>query len=329
MIRSLGGRCIGRRIVKDVSCQSITRCVCFSNNASSLSAKEIIDHHSSRILGKNPSPPSPSTRSTNLTTTATTTTEVLSSLSNVKCIEYVKGWAWQQVLMSHRLHTRRQLKNKELKQQLNNTESLSNDAARLKEQQQQQPQAQDNDYILLLEHAPVYTLGRGANEDHLTFLNTSSTSCCTTTGNHHGNDVGSSSSSSSDDNFQQAASIIMRERLSREYRGNDAARLSVDRRIILEEEILHLPPREAVDLLVSKATPVVAPNGVPIFRVDRGGEVTFHGPNQLVVYPILDLKRDPYKTDLHWFLRHVEEVVIQTLGHYDIEGVRDEINTGM
>ena len=86
--------------------------------------------------------------------------------------------------------------------------------------------------------------------------------------------------------------------------------------------------QEAVDLLASKATPVEAPNGVPIYRVDRGGEVTFHGPSQLVVYPVFDLKRDPYKPDLHWFLRNVEEVVIETLRHYDIESVRDDINTG-
>jgi len=81
-------------------------------------------------------------------------------------------------------------------------------------------------------------------------------------------------------------------------------------------------------VLLDPPIPVYAPNGVPIYRIERGGEVTYHGPGQLVVYPLLDLRRQPYKQDLHWYLRCVEEVVIQVLKEYDIKGVRDEINTG-
>jgi len=55
---------------------------------------------------------------------------------------------------------------------------------------------------------------------------------------------------------------------------------------------------------------------------------TYHGPGQLVVYPLLDLRNEPYEKDLHWYLRMVEEVIIQTLHVYGIHGVRDEINTG-
>jgi len=80
---------------------------------------------------------------------------------------------------------------------------------------------------------------------------------------------------------------------------------------------------------VDRPSPVQAPNGVPIYRTDRGGEVTYHGPGQLVVYPILDLRRQPYQKDLHWYLRCMEEVIIRTLAVYDIVGVRDEINTGV
>ena len=89
---------------------------------------------------------------------------------------------------------------------------------------------------------------------------------------------------------------------------------------------------EAVEQLLTQqmmVSPVVAPNGVPIYRVERGGEVTFHGPKQLVVYPLLDLQRPPLKKDLHWYLRTVEEVVLQTLSHYGIQGSRDEKNTGV
>ena len=73
---------------------------------------------------------------------------------------------------------------------------------------------------------------------------------------------------------------------------------------------------------------VYAPNGVPIYRIERGGEVTYHGPGQLVVYPMLNLRKGPFKEDLHWYLRCVEEVIIRVLQEYSITGVRDGINTG-
>ncbi|RHY26849.1 hypothetical protein DYB32_007225 [Aphanomyces invadans] len=73
-----------------------------------------------------------------------------------------------------------------------------------------------------------------------------------------------------------------------------------------------------------------APNSdFELIKVDRGGEVTYHGPGQLVVYPILNLTQGPFKKDLHWYLRQVEEVVIQTLGHFDIQGERVEGLTGV
>lgn len=70
-----------------------------------------------------------------------------------------------------------------------------------------------------------------------------------------------------------------------------------------------------------------AVDDLKLIRVDRGGEVTYHGPGQLVVYPILDLTH--HKKDLHWYLRQVEEVVIQTLAKFDIKGERVEGLTGV
>ena len=197
-----------------------------------------------------------------------TVTNVHSSLSS-GLIDYTRGWAWQQTLLSRRLELRRTASEWE--------------------------SGTDADCVLLLEHSPVYTLGRGADETHVTFLQTNSTG--------------------------------ERERLARSNRGAGSARLLVDRR--MDSDLLTRPVVEAVDILADSAVPVMAPNGVPIYRVERGGEVTFHGPGQLVVYPLLDLRRPPYKQDLHWYLRMVEEVVIQTLLACGIEGNRDDINTGV
>jgi len=64
-----------------------------------------------------------------------------------------------------------------------------------------------------------------------------------------------------------------------------------------------------------------------IVRIERGGEVTWHGPGQLVVYPIFDLNY--HKKDLHWFTSSLEQVIINMLSKYNIEGKRLDINTGV
>lgn len=67
--------------------------------------------------------------------------------------------------------------------------------------------------------------------------------------------------------------------------------------------------------------------GVEVFEVERGGDVTFHGPGQLVGYPIIDLKR--HRQDLHWYLRQVEEMLIRGLEHFGITGGRVQKYTGV
>ena len=67
--------------------------------------------------------------------------------------------------------------------------------------------------------------------------------------------------------------------------------------------------------------------GIELFEVERGGGVTFHGPGQLVGYPIFDLQR--HKLDLHWYLRQVEEGLIRTLASYDIAAERNVGFTGV
>ena len=66
----------------------------------------------------------------------------------------------------------------------------------------------------------------------------------------------------------------------------------------------------------------------PLIRTERGGEVTFHGPGQLVLYPILDLHR--HRCDLHWYLRQLEEVALIALREVSgIEGRRIEGLSGV
>lgn len=63
------------------------------------------------------------------------------------------------------------------------------------------------------------------------------------------------------------------------------------------------------------------------YKINRGGDITYHGPGQLVVYPILDLEQ--FKTDIHWYMRSLEEAVIQTIAHWGIQGGRYPGFTGV
>jgi lipoate-protein ligase B len=67
--------------------------------------------------------------------------------------------------------------------------------------------------------------------------------------------------------------------------------------------------------------------GVEVFEVERGGDVTLHAPGQLVGYPILDLRQ--HRQDLHWYLRSLEDVLIQALGGLGIEADRNPGRTGV
>jgi lipoyl(octanoyl) transferase len=77
-----------------------------------------------------------------------------------------------------------------------------------------------------------------------------------------------------------------------------------------------------------KAEHVVAPREVPVHRTSRGGDVTYHGPGQLVVYPILDL-RSKLRKDVHRYVRNLEQSTIRTLVDFGIVGVRRPPYTGI
>lgn len=111
------------------------------------------------------------------------------------------------------------------------------------------------------------------------------------------------------------------------------ARARIDGRI--GEDVLLLVEHPPVVTLgrTAKAAHLTAPaellaaRGVERFEVERGGDITFHGPGQLVGYPIIDLKR--HRRDLHWYLRTVEDALIRILAEYDVPGERSAGYTGV
>nr|WP_229792461.1 lipoyl(octanoyl) transferase LipB [Lysobacter bugurensis] len=65
---------------------------------------------------------------------------------------------------------------------------------------------------------------------------------------------------------------------------------------------------------------VLVPGDIPVLHVDRGGQVTYHGPGQLVLYPLLDLKR--MKVGVREYVERIEQAVIDTLAEWNIDGAR-------
>ena len=116
-------------------------------------------------------------------------------------------------------------------------------------------------------------------------------------------------------------------------RGSYAEVLELQRRLCRErisgaisEDILLLVEHEPVVTLGRGVRPGSLPltpaeleaRGLQVFEVERGGDVTFHGPGQLVGYPIIDLRN--HREDLHWYLRRLEAGLIQGLARIGIEG---------
>ncbi|RYJ42127.1 lipoyl(octanoyl) transferase LipB [Flavobacterium beibuense] len=67
--------------------------------------------------------------------------------------------------------------------------------------------------------------------------------------------------------------------------------------------------------------------GATFYKINRGGDITYHGPGQVVGYPILDLEN--FFTDIHKYLRFLEEVIIKVMADYGLNGVRSEGETGV
>ena len=82
---------------------------------------------------------------------------------------------------------------------------------------------------------------------------------------------------------------------------------------------------DKANLLVSEAA--LHERGATFVHINRGGDITYHGPGQIVGYPILDLEN--FFTDIHKYLRLLEEMVISTLSEYGLQGQRSPGETGV
>ncbi len=78
---------------------------------------------------------------------------------------------------------------------------------------------------------------------------------------------------------------------------------------------------------LSTSRETLAARGIDVFEIERGGDITFHGPGQLVGYPIFDLTE--HRQDLHWFLRRLEHSIIRSLQELGITAARREGYTGV
>jgi lipoyl(octanoyl) transferase len=106
-----------------------------------------------------------------------------------------------------------------------------------------------------------------------------------------------------------------------------AGELDQDLLILVEHPPVVTLGRKRADNKLPVSEDFLRSRGIELFAVERGGGVTFHGPGQLVGYPIFDLQR--HKMDLHWYLRQVEEALIRMLATYNIPAERNAGFTGV
>ncbi len=100
-----------------------------------------------------------------------------------------------------------------------------------------------------------------------------------------------------------------------------------DTLLLLEHPPVLTLGRNAHDSNILASREFLQQLGIEVYRVERGGDVTYHGPGQLVGYPILDLRN--FRQDVGWFVRSIEETLIRALGDFGIPGRRVEKLVGV
>ena len=99
-----------------------------------------------------------------------------------------------------------------------------------------------------------------------------------------------------------------------------------DTLILLEHDPVITLGRRGNHQYIRASAETLAAEGINIHHVERGGEVTYHGPGQIVGYPILNLR--DWRRDISWYIFSLEEVLIRTLGDFGIEATRNRLNRG-
>ncbi|MEE9207385.1 MAG: lipoyl(octanoyl) transferase LipB [Gemmatimonadota bacterium] len=97
--------------------------------------------------------------------------------------------------------------------------------------------------------------------------------------------------------------------------------------LLLEHEPVVTYGRGSDPANLSLSEKALESSGIELCEVERGGDVTYHGPGQIVGYPIIDLNR--YRKDLHWYLRTLEETLILALGELGVAAFRNAPHTGV
>lgn len=100
-----------------------------------------------------------------------------------------------------------------------------------------------------------------------------------------------------------------------------------DTLVFVEHNPVYTIGKNGTDLHVIASENFLQERGIEVVQVDRGGDVTYHGPGQLVGYPIFDLHQ--HKKSVSFYMRQLEEVFIDALTHWDLKGDRVEGYTGV
>ena len=115
--------------------------------------------------------------------------------------------------------------------------------------------------------------------------------------------------------------------LQQELQKKRIAQQIPDTLIFVEHNPVYTIGKNGSDLHVIASSDFLQLHDIEVVQVDRGGDVTYHGPGQLVGYPIFDLHQ--HKQSISWYMRSLEEVFIEVLNQYNLHGERSEGYTGV
>ena len=111
--------------------------------------------------------------------------------------------------------------------------------------------------------------------------------------------------------------------IQKEYHKKVVSGKEPDTLIIVEHEPVYTLGKSANDNHLLQS----ASEEIQVFRIERGGDITFHGPGQIVVYPILDLNR--FVKSVSWYMRTLEKIIIDTLSDFEIKAELKDALTGV